>query len=94
MAEICIDCWIKETKGRKKRNGYVITKNLELCEICGEYKNVIICTRKVYLKNKYPLLFLPYDILFFLWRLLILPYLIIKNWKYLKEYIQSPDENE
>ena len=46
MAEYCLDCWneINETNDVKEK--YIFTKDLDLCEGCGELKNTIIIERK------------------------------------------------
>lgn len=45
MAEFCLDCWnkINETNDSKWR--YVCSEEYELCEECGEYRQVIIVER-------------------------------------------------
>lgn len=45
MAEFCLDCWnkINETRGSKLR--YILSIDRELCEECGEYKQIIIIER-------------------------------------------------
>ena len=41
MAEICLDCWNELTGKRYTKRKYILSKDLDLCENCGEYKNVI-----------------------------------------------------
>ena len=48
MAEFCLDCWNKLNNIEENENKYVISKDLELCEGCGEWKRVIIMERKAY----------------------------------------------
>ena len=45
MAEFCLNCWnrINETDDNEKE--YIISKDLALCEGCGELKPVIIMKR-------------------------------------------------
>ena len=45
MAEFCLECWnkINETQDSKWR--YVLSKDYELCEECGQYKCVIVLER-------------------------------------------------
>ena len=80
MAEFCLACWnkINNTKDRKRK--YVISKNLDLCEGCAEWKPVIIMERKAYYFYKFRHFTLPfrviYNVIYFIWRLAILPYLI------------------
>ena len=48
MAEFCLDCWnrIMDTNDPPKK--YLISKELELCEGCGEYKHVIVRAKDRY----------------------------------------------
>lgn len=48
MAEICLDCWNELTGKKYTRRKYILSNNLDLCENCGEYKHVIVVTRKSY----------------------------------------------
>ena len=47
MAEICFDCYKKIYGNNEKRWRYVISRDLDLCEECGEYKRVIVCECKI-----------------------------------------------
>ena len=49
MAEICVDCWNKRYGVKNAERQFVISKTLDLCEVCGEYKHTIVCFRKRYL---------------------------------------------
>ncbi|MEE1154660.1 MAG: hypothetical protein UH241_05845 [Acutalibacteraceae bacterium] len=51
MAEFCIDCWNKINGTTYKENEYVISKELELCEGCGQYKNVIVMKKENTIKG-------------------------------------------
>ncbi len=51
MAEICLDCWNELTGKRYTKLKYILSENLDLCENCGEYKNVIVIERKYYYLN-------------------------------------------
>lgn len=42
MAEFCVDCWNKINETKYSKDRFVISKDLDLCKGCGEYKNVII----------------------------------------------------
>ena len=85
MAEFCLDCWnkINETDDNEKR--YIISKDFGLCEGCGNWKPVIIMERKAYYIHKSRYFILPFwiifNILYFVLRLLILPYLIFNYYK-------------
>lgn len=46
MAEICLNCWNKMNNTNHKESRYIISKELDLCECCGEWTKVIICERK------------------------------------------------
>ena len=41
MAEFCAECW-KEMFPQDQNKKFVVSKYLDLCEGCGEYKRVII----------------------------------------------------
>lgn len=45
MAEICLECWQKLSQQREPRWKYVLSKELDLCEECGEWKQVIVKKR-------------------------------------------------
>ena len=45
MAEFCLDCWNSINETNHSKNRYILTDDLELCEGCGEYKQVIIAER-------------------------------------------------
>ena len=49
MSEICFDCYNKECGGKYKRKMFVISRKLDLCEDCGEYKPTIIVMKRRYL---------------------------------------------
>ena len=46
MAEFCLDCAAKVFKVSNDEKKYVMSKELELCEECGEYKHVIVRERE------------------------------------------------
>lgn len=46
MAEFCLDCWNELNGTNYSKRKYVVSKDLDLCEGCGEWKHVIICQRK------------------------------------------------
>ncbi len=82
MAEFCLDCWNKLNKTEDSQRKYILSKNLDLCEGCGEWKQVIIMERKAYYIRIFKLFLSPIyimcNIIYFVWRLLILPYLLFK----------------
>ena len=48
MAEFCLDCWNRINKTKYDERKYVISKDLDLCEGCGERKHVIVMERNGY----------------------------------------------
>ena len=46
MSEICFECFNKMCGGKEKYRRYVISRDLDLCEECGEYKKVVVCERR------------------------------------------------
>ena len=49
MAEFCVDCWnkIMDTSDPKKK--FILSRELDLCEECGNYRQVIVAIKKRYL---------------------------------------------
>lgn len=48
MAEFCLDCWNKLMNKSDPPQKYRISRDLDLCEECGQLKPVIISERKNY----------------------------------------------
>ncbi len=46
MAEFCVDCWNKLINKNLPPKAYILSRNPELCEHCGEYKRVVIIERR------------------------------------------------
>lgn len=85
MAEFCLKC-LNELNGTNDvAKKYIISKDLDLCEGCGEWTKVVVMERKFYYLRKFRFILFPfkfvYIILFGLWRMLILPYLNYKKRK-------------
>lgn len=82
MADFCVDCWNKLNEENKSEKSYVLSRDLDLCEGCGEYKRVIMGDRETYYFYKFRRLLFPirfvYRLIYFLWRLMLLPFLIYK----------------
>ena len=82
MAEFCLECWNRINEANDPASKYIISKDLDLCEGCAQLKNVIIMERKYYYLRKFRFIIFPfkiiYNVLYFLSRILILPYLIYK----------------
>lgn len=72
MSEICPDCLQKITGERNIRWKYVISSELDLCEECGEIRQVVVRARFLLLRQ----------VLDTLWRVLLLPWLI---WRELRK---------
>ncbi len=81
MAEFCLDCLNRINKSKDGEEEFVLSKDLDLCEGCGEWKHVVIMERRPYYMHKFRYFILPLKILYFLWRLLTLPSLIYKDIK-------------
>ena len=80
MSEFCLDCWNKLNKANYDAKRFVISKDLELCEGCGEWKQVIIVERKKYRTHKrynlvYPFMYICHTVRM-LWGILVLNCLI------------------
>ena len=81
MAEFCIECWNKINKSHGKYK-YVLSKDLDVCEGCGELKRVIIAERGYYYRRKFKYILFPIKLIEFAVRILLLPYFVyirIKN---------------
>lgn len=82
MAEFCLDCWNEINQTNDPTSKYIFSKELDLCERCGELKYVIITTRKNHYRRKLRFVILPFRIIrtifYVLWRLLTLPYWFYK----------------
>ena len=81
MAEFCLECWNKLNKTNDSKRKYVFSRELEICEGCGEWKKVIIAERKYYYRRRFKVVRYIYIVLYTIWRILILPYLIYKDYK-------------
>ena len=49
MAEFCLDCWNRLMGAEDPSGKYVISKERDLCEECGERKPVIIRIKRRYI---------------------------------------------
>lgn len=45
MAEFCLECWNELNGTDEPESNYILSEDLELCEGCGEWKNVILLER-------------------------------------------------
>ena len=88
MAEFCVDCWNRLNGTDDKPEKYILSRRLDLCEGCGEYKHVIITERGMFFKR------IKRNFKFWMCvagRCLILPYLY---YRYKKQEKQKNDENQ
>lgn len=53
MAEFCVDCWNKLCKTTDPAKKFILSWELELCEECGEMKQVIVTVRRRYLLKEW-----------------------------------------
>ena len=85
MADFCLDCWNKLNESNDNKSKYIFSKELDLCEGCGEWKHVIVEERWYYYQYKLRYFILPFrvvcGIILFLLRLLFLPYMILKLYR-------------
>ncbi len=64
MAEFCLDCWNKLNGTHDSKRKYVISKDLDLCEGCGEYKHVIVRMKRYYCMRTLDVLLIPVKLIF------------------------------
>ena len=76
MAEFCLDCWNRLNNTDDSKNKYILSKELDLCEGCGEWKHVIIIERRAYYMRIIRLFLIPvlivYYIIFLILKLFLL----------------------
>lgn len=46
MAEFCLDCWNELNGSHDTEREWVLTKDLNLCEGCGQWKQTILVARR------------------------------------------------
>lgn len=46
MAEYCVNCWNKLNRCNVPAHRFILSNELELCEGCGQWTNVIVIERK------------------------------------------------
>lgn len=64
MSEICLDCWNNMNESKDNEKKYILSRDLDLCEGCGEWIPVIIMERKVYYIHKFRYYILPFRIIY------------------------------
>ena len=62
MAEFCLDCWNELNGTNDSPRKYVISRELDLCEGCGEYKHVIVRMKRYYYLRTIDILLIPFKI--------------------------------
>lgn len=45
MAEFCLECFNKVFETNEKESAYILSKDLDLCDYCGEFKRVVVRKR-------------------------------------------------
>lgn len=75
MAEFCVDCWNDINGISDSEDKYILSKEYCLCEGCGELKRVIVTDKKSYKRYRLKKFLYP---LYFLWRVILIPYTIYK----------------
>ena len=82
MAEFCIDCWLEINEIKDDKRKYILSKDVDFCEGCGKWKPVVVMERKEYYLHILRFFTFPiriiFNVIYFIWRLMILPYLIYK----------------
>ncbi len=63
MAEFCLECWNRINKTNDDPKKYIISKDLDLCEGCGEWKNVIIYEKKAYYQYMFRFIVIPFKVI-------------------------------
>ena len=83
MAEFCTECWNELNDTNHSDKHFILSKDLELCEGCGEYKRVIIAERI----NVFLFIFLlPFLPIFLVFKLIDIICFRIENRNILKKY--------
>ena len=76
MAEICVDCFLKDFPNVDRNRLVIDNECLDLCENCGEYKHCVICIKPTFkqrFSNFFYDLFTNHPIISFPIMLLLLP---------------------
>lgn len=68
MAEFCFECYNKINGGKCKKENYILSDELELCEGCGKYKRIVECYRKGII----------YDIISFCFDIISFPFYLLR----------------
>ncbi len=79
MADFCLDCWNKINGTNDNKSKYILSRDLDFCEGCGELKRVIIMEREAYFEPMYVRFEIIYNLFGLVWKLLTLPYSLFKK---------------
>lgn len=80
MASFCLECWNKINNRNDPPRKYIISKSLDLCEGCGEWKHVLVMERKYYYFRKFRFIIIP---VYIIWRIIFL-LLKLTSWPFRK----------
>jgi len=77
MAEFCLDCYNELNGTNDKSSKFIISKELDLCEGCGEYKQIVVAYKKDYILYRLRIVIIVSKILtipfYLFWRFAIYP---------------------
>lgn len=81
MAEFCLDCLNKINGSNHNKHYFVLSKELELCEECGQWKHVVITRRQFYYPFTLGVLFFNIlrTIVLFLWKWIARTYKFLRR---------------
>ncbi len=83
--EFCLECFRKINGPEYKKRKYVLTKELNFCEECGELKRTVFMERIYYYMRKFRYVIFPFKVIYiivdFILRLMLLPLFIYKRKK-------------
>ncbi|MBQ8002509.1 MAG: hypothetical protein IJ297_03610 [Clostridia bacterium] len=54
MAEFCMECLNKISETNFKEKDFIMSKNLDFCEECCQFKHVVVVSKKTYYLRKLP----------------------------------------
>lgn len=60
MAEFCVECWNRLMESDSPPEKYVLSRELDLCEECGEWKKVIVRVKRWYLFKEWVFMLMAY----------------------------------
>ena len=82
MAEFCLKCFNKINETNDDESKYIMSDDLDLCEECGEWKRVVVCSRRTFYLHKFRFIIFSFKVVFLIfyliWRFIIIPYTIYR----------------